>query len=363
MTIVMIMLVVAFSGSAALGHPDMFGTPDPSWQRTAGGSSGAGDPVAIGVTPGAGGATHPQLLRVYAYVLSALVALFALSLRISSSRSARRIAATIRGGRSGRSRHHGAAPHLDGSSRILVWYDTAWLRWRRHPTGNRSAATVRTVEVVSPSAGDELVWLLNTAAFIVVVVIYIVAFETIGSGRNASLGPNDGLLPYQVLFRDLPTADQRMFRAMQEGAGEAERLRAADGAWPTTTSLAEAGIPPFARDPLDKAGLRWSERSERLVVNYLGVSPAAGSSQAFLILIQEPDPVTGEKAQPPGVVDEEHQLLTDGTLLHVTYWKKGEPSLRPGVVGDPAMAGWTQIRVTSPAKEMEQWRERLFRDS
>jgi hypothetical protein len=209
----------------------------------------------------------------------------------------------------------------------------------------------------------ELVWVLNTATFILVVAIYVVAFETFGSGGVGSVGPNDGLLPFQVLFRDLPSTDQRVFRAMQEGAGEAERLRTAEGAWPTTASLADGGIPPFVRDPLDKADLRWSERSERLVVNYLGVSAATGSSQAFLILIQEPDPLTGEKAPQPGAVDEEHQLLTDGTLLHVTYWKNAVPNVRPGVIGDPAMAGWTQIRVISPFKEMEQWRDRLFRDS
>jgi hypothetical protein len=366
MTIATIILVVAFIGGAALGHPDVFGTPDPSWQRTASGSSGTGDQVTINGMPGTGGATHPQLLRGYVYVASALLLLFASRLMwsfwISSSRSAPRMRATIRGEQSERSRYQGGASHFGGFLRGVAQYDALRLKWNHRPTRVRSAATVRTVEVVSPSVEGELVWLFNTAAFILVVVIYIVAFETLGSGRVVSTGPMDGLLPFQVLFRDLPTSDQRMFRAMQEGAGEAERLRAADGAWPTTPSLADAGVPPFARDPLDKVGLRWSERSERLVVNYLGVSPAAGSS-AFLILIQEPDPATGEKAPQPGVVDEEHQLLTDGTLLHVTYWKSAEPSLRPGVIGDPAMAGWTQIRVTSPGKEMEQWRARLFRDS
>ena len=366
MTIATIVLVVAFIGGAALGHPDTFGTPDPSWQRTGSGSSGTGDQVTISGTPGTGGATHPELLRGYVYGASALLVLFALHLMrsfwISSSRSVHRIPATIRGEQSERSRYQGGVPHFDGFLRGMAPYDAVRLKWNHRGTRVRSAATVRTVAVVSPSVEGELVWLFNTAAFIVIVVIYVVAFETLGSGRVVSTGPNDGLLPFQVLFRDLPTSDQRMFRAMEEGAGEAERLRAADGAWPTTASLADAGIPPFARDPLDKAGLRWSERSERLVVNYLGASPVAGSS-AFLILIQEPDPVTGERAPQPGVVDEEHQLLTDGTLLHVTYWKSAEPGLRPGVIVDPAMAGWTQIRVTSPVKEMEQWRERLFRDS
>ncbi len=366
MAIATIVLVVAFIDRPALGHPDLFGTPDPSWQRSASGSSGTGDQAAVDDTPSTGGATHPQLLRAYAYVASAVFLFFALrllrALWVPSSRSSPRIVATTRRAHAERSRRRGGVPNFARLLRGAVPYAVLRSKSNRRRTRGDSAALVRTVEVVSPSWEGELVWLLNAAAFIVVVVIYIVAFETVGSGRAASTGPNDGLLPFQVLFRDLPTADQRMFRAMQEGAGEAERMRTADGAWPTTASLADDGIPPFARDPLDKAGLRWSERSERLVVNYLGVSPVAGS-EAFLILIQEPDPVTGEKAPQPGVVDEEHQLLTDGTLLHVTYWKSAEPGPRPGIIGDPALAGWTQIRVTSPLKEMEQWRERLFRDS
>jgi len=317
-TIATIVLLDAFIGSTASAHFDLLGTPDPYWQRIASGSPAAGNDA-----PGAGGATHPDLLQAYVYVAIALLVLVVASSLLRSF----------------------------------------WKKWSGRSTVLRRAAAPRTVDVVSPSLDGELVWLLNTAAFILVVVIYVVAFETVGSGRAGSVGPNDGLLPFQVLFRDLPSTDQRVFRAMQEGAGEAARLRVVDGAWPTTASLADGGIPPFARDPLDKADLHWSERSEQLVVNYLGVSPATGSAEAFLILIQEPDPVMGEKAPQPGVVDEEHQLLTDGTLLHVTYWKNAEPSVRAGVIGDPAMAGWTQIRVTSPFKEMEQWRDRLFRDS
>jgi hypothetical protein len=212
-----------------------------------------------------------------------------------------------------------------------------------------------------PSSADELVWVGNTAAFVVLAVIYIVAFETHGIGSAVATGTRDGLLSYQVLFRDLPANEQRIFRAMQEGSAEAAQMRSDDGAWPSVASLADAGIPPFARDPLDRMRLQWSTRAEGLVVNYLGVPSAAAASLAFLILVQEPDPVTGEKAPPPSVVDEEHKLLADGTLLHVTYWKQAAPVRPSRIIGDPAMSGWVQIRVTSPIQEMERWRDQLFR--
>ncbi|HXJ35100.1 MAG TPA: hypothetical protein VMS22_13800 [Candidatus Eisenbacteria bacterium] len=229
--------------------------------------------------------------------------------------------------------------------------------------GARSAPTVRTVEVAPPSLGDELTWLFLAATAVLVVVIYVVAFETYGTGRSDPASAARSLLPFQVLFKDLPGGEQRVFRAMQEGAGEAVRARGESGSWPSVASLSDAGVPPFAPDPLDKARRQWSERREGLVVNYLGVPSSADGAPLFLILAQEPDPVTGEKPPPPSVVDEEHQLLPDGTLLHVTYWKRAGGDVRPGIIGDPAIAGWQQIRVTSPAEEMDRWRDRLFRDS
>jgi len=216
--------------------------------------------------------------------------------------------------------------------------------------------------VKPPSRSHELEWLVLVAGAVVVVTIYVVAFETFGGRSDAATEAARSLLPFQVLFRDLPSGEQRVFRAMQEGAGEAVRLRSESGLWPSVESLSDAGIPPFARDPLDRAGLRWSAQRDGLVANYLGV-PSAGDSPFFLIHVQEPDPVTGEKAPPPSVVDEEHQLLSDGSLLHVTYWKRATPDRRPGVIGDPALAGWLQIRVRSPLEEMDEWRDRLFRNS
>lgn len=193
-----------------------------------------------------------------------------------------------------------------------------------------------------------------TAAFVLLVVIYTYGFEREASRTlSAATGASSGLLPYQILFRELPSAEQRTFRAMQEGVGEVVRARGTTGNWPSADALAADGVPPFAPDVLDKAGVRWSSRSDGLFANYLGVPSAGPGAPAFLIFVQEPDPVTGEKPPPPSVVDEEHQLLADGTLLHVTYWKRPAAGLRNGLIIDPAIEGWAQIRVSTPYEEME----------
>ena len=75
-----------------------------------------------------------------------------------------------------------------------------------------------------------------------------------------------------------------------------------------------------------------------------------------MISILEPDPETGEKPV-PGIVDEEHQLLPDGRLLHVTFWT-GRADEQPEPIPDPALRGWKQIRVTSPFEELEKQMEK-----
>jgi hypothetical protein len=197
-------------------------------------------------------------------------------------------------------------------------------------------------------------WVFLTAGVIALVVIYVYGFEQ--SRASDKAGPaqaESGLLPFQLLFRDLPASEQRLFREMQEGTAEAERLRVESGHWPTVAALATDGIPPFAVDPIDKSGLSWSELQEGLTVTYVG-RPSAPGAPAFLVLIKEPDPVTGEKVPPPSVVDEEHQILSGGVLLHVTYWMLASARPRTGLIADPAMEGWQQIRVKSLLEELEQ---------
>lgn len=220
------------------------------------------------------------------------------------------------------------------------------------PSRRGEAPAIRTVELSSPSFENEISWVVLTATFIVLCVIYAIAFETAdrgAAGGNAA----KALLPYQVLFRDLPSAEQRVFRELQEGAGEVVRLRAADGDWSAVEALASQGIPPFAPDPLDPSHRAWRRERGGLVTNYVGRSPADPEAPAFLLLIVEPDPVTGERPPPPSVIDEEHQLLGKDVLLHVTFWKKRGGDVAARVVNDPAIEGWTQIRVRSPFEEME----------
>jgi hypothetical protein len=219
-----------------------------------------------------------------------------------------------------------------------------WRVWRPAAVGPR------TVELESPSAAEEGSWVFLTAAFICLCVIYVVAFQSFGrQATEASLG----LLPYQTLFRDLPGDQQRVLRAMQEGVAEAVVARDASGDWPGVAPLAEQGIPPFAFDPLDRAKLQWAEHRGRLAVDYVGV-PRDGAAPFFLIAVREPEP--GGSEQPvPGVVDEEHRALADGALVHVTFWTHAPGAAPPSeIIADPALRGWTQIRIDKPTVSLEE---------
>jgi hypothetical protein len=211
----------------------------------------------------------------------------------------------------------------------------------------------RVVEVQPPSMRDEGTWVFLSAGLVVLCVIYIVAFERFGTGGEPDTS-SWALLPYQVLFRDLPSPQQRIFREMQEGATEALAARGRSGDWPAVATLAADAVPPFAADPIEKSGLRWSLQRQGLLSQYVGV-PSRPDDPAYLIAIQEPDPVTGEKAA-PGVVDEEHQLLPDGRLLHVTYWVGRAKSVPAGPIPDPARIGWKQIRIKTLFEEIDQSR-------
>ena len=217
--------------------------------------------------------------------------------------------------------------------------------WRELLTGPRPA--VRTVEVLPPSHRDEGSWVFLTAAFVCLCVIYTVAFQTRGAGPAADKNSAGATLSYMVLFRDLPSAEQRFYREMQEGVQEAMRLRGTSGDWPTAEALAKLDVPPFGPDVLDKSGYAWTLHRDGLLIEYLGVPSSGAGMPALLIQIQEPEPTGGEQPA-PGVVDEEHQLLADGKLLHVTYWKRTAESLLPDLVNNAVLEGWTQIRITDP---------------
>src|SRR5215470_13060743 len=103
----------------------------------------------------------------------------------------------------------GVVPEVSQERAPARW-PRAWLARFVRPQG-----ALRTVEVLPPSRRDEGTWVLLTAAAIVLFVTYVVAFERFGGpAQGGASERSKQLLPFQVLFRDLPGSDQRIFRAM-----------------------------------------------------------------------------------------------------------------------------------------------------
>jgi len=203
---------------------------------------------------------------------------------------------------------------------------------------------VRTVEIRPPSVRDETVAVLRVAMAIVVIVAAYVFRPAINQSPNlqSRQSPND-LLPYQKLIRDTAPAEQRIFRELQEGLLEAERVRAATGRWPDVTALAAEGIPPFAADPTQKIPYTWSSVRQDWATNYLGI-PANPAAPAWALVILEPEP--GAPAD-PAPNDETHHRLPDGTTLHVSIWTTPEAKRRSGFAALrlPQNDGWTNWLV------------------
>ena len=202
-----------------------------------------------------------------------------------------------------------------------------------------------TVEIRPPSVRAETLNVLKAAAAIVVLVAaYLFRPPLFDNAGERTVSRPADLLPFQSLVRDAPGADQRMFRELQEGLLEAERIRAVTGRWPEAMALASDGIPPFAADPTRKgASYRWSTLVQGSTVNYVGI-PNLPSATAWLLAILEP-----EAGAPPDPApnDETHHRLPDGTTLHVSIWQVPENIRRSGfsAVAMPQNEGWTQLLV------------------
>lgn len=212
------------------------------------------------------------------------------------------------------------------------------------PSGNAATFEPRTVEIRPPSLRAETI----AVARLSLVIVAIVGFYLANTAWNTSprTARAAGLLPFQKLVADASSTEQRMFRELQEGLLEAERLRSTTGAWPSPAALADAGVPPFASDPTEKGpAYRWLLTRRDAYVNYRGI-PAAAGAASWLLLIQEP--VAGT---PPDLAaeDEEHHRLADKTMLHVSVWEHADGDrLSPALVQLPQAAGWVQLRVNAP---------------
>jgi hypothetical protein len=205
----------------------------------------------------------------------------------------------------------------------------------------------QTVRILPPSVRTETINVIKVAAAIVVVVAAYIFRPSFGvqSPDLESRQSQMGLLPYQKLIRDAPPEEQRVFRELQEGLLEAERIRAQTGHWPDVTALEAEGIPPFALDPTQKIAYKWTSVRQEWATNYLGV-PSDPSQPAWVLVILEPEP--GAPAD-PAPNDETHHRLPDGTTLHVSIWNMPEEKRRSGFAALrlPQNEGWTNWLVGS----------------
>ncbi len=193
------------------------------------------------------------------------------------------------------------------------------------PAAPTPAEAARTVEIRPPSARAET-WAVARALFHVAYWSALV----LGAEAHAARPPGGALAlaapassPFERRFQDLSPADQRTFRSLQEGIVEAERLRASTGRWPSVATLARAGVPPFAPDPLDRARYAWESVQTGLKADYLGVPAADSGREGFFVVFVEPEPGTPD--DPLAREDEVHHRLPGGPMIHVTVWL-GPPS-------------------------------------
>jgi len=202
------------------------------------------------------------------------------------------------------------------------------------------SAEPRAEHVTPLSARAELLVLVR-AAMAIVAGVFIYVATTVGGG--ASPGQRN-LMPFQKLVADRPSDDQRMFRELQEGLLEAEAMRSGNNAWPTTSALADAGIPPFAADPTRRRAYEWRLIQNGTLVNYLG-RPTDEDAPAWLIVVTEPEP-----GVPPDQTfeDQEHHRLLNGAMLHVATWTHANGrATSDRLVRMPQTEGWIQLYAVS----------------
>jgi len=214
-----------------------------------------------------------------------------------------------------------------------------------------TTTAVRIVHVERLSARAELLAVVRVAMAIAVIVWMFLASQF--TSGNAPAGRRN-LLPFQKLIADRPSAEQRMFRELQEALIEAERARSTTGSWPDVPALTADGIPPFAADPTRRDRYTWTRVQAGTIVNYRGVpilNPQSTirnpQSVAWLLFVQEPEP-----GVPPDQAfeDEEHHRLTSGAMLHVSTWvHPNGASLATRLVRLPQAEGWMQLYAVGPS--------------
>lgn len=164
------------------------------------------------------------------------------------------------------------------------------------------------------------------------IVATVSVYLALRSSALENSGGATSLLPYQMLSRDLVSSDQTVFAGLQQALGSVEAVRAAAARWPDATVLGSIGSTPYT----------WSDVRQGLFLNYLARPTTDASAAAWLLLIQEPDPLA---TPDPAPNDETHHRLPDGTTLHVSIWDVPEKSRTSGfaAIPQPQNEGWTQL--------------------
>ena len=126
---------------------------------------------------------------------------------------------------------------------------------------------------------------------------------------------------WQRPVSELTTSQQEFFATLRALLRKAETERGANQKWPEA-----AGIFP--------EGFKFEQQG--IYVNYSGEREGL----RWLVLFIEPDPRFPAEKVPE---DDEHHVLSDGTMLHVTVWT--QPTSEPRserVTAFPAAEGWLE---------------------
>jgi hypothetical protein len=192
--------------------------------------------------------------------------------------------------------------------------------------------------VTSQTRRERLGVLVVAAGVVSIVAVYVALNATTHRGSAKDL------LPYQTLVRDLPEADQQLYRALRQGLVAAEAERARTGTWPEPTRLAALNVAPFT-SAAGAGSYQWSRMQQGAIFNYFG-RPLDPSVPAWLLEIQEPEP---GMLPDPAPLDDEHHRLPDGTTLHTYVWMHRFGGQVPlGFVRQPQSSGWVEVFSTPP---------------
>lgn len=206
-----------------------------------------------------------------------------------------------------------------------------------------SGASVQTP--LGRSVGQERLKVLGLAG---AVLLLLAAYF----GLRTSVTESGRLLPYQMLVRDLVSADQAMVGVLKQSLLDAEMLRTVTGLWPEAPAV--KSLPrnaPGGDTSLPAAAYAWKRSSVGVVQHYLGLPAEDVSAAAWLIVIREPEPGVPTDSAPN---DEEHHRLADGTVLHVSIWThRFGGQVGPAFVPQPEAAGWIQL-LTAPLNPLAQ---------